>query len=132
MIVSIIIFLSFIIIPILCIRAMDKQVMEHENRRKNSIGRNHAFFVLSHGCGGDIHFDEMNENEIYETLKNLYEWLSVMNYPCINASDDSHLVEIKIFVDESYTTKVIGYITKDKVVFEGKEYIFDKEEENDL
>ena len=124
MIVSIIIFLSFIIIPILCIRAMDKQVMEHENRRKNSIGRNHAFFVLSHGCGGDIHFDEMNENEIYETLKNLYEWLSVMNYPCINASDDSHLVEIKIFVDESYTTKVIGYITKDKVVFEGKEYNF--------
>lgn len=47
-----------------------------------------------------------------------------MNYPCINASDDSHLAEIKIFVNESYKTKVIGYITKDKVVFEGKEYNF--------
>lgn len=128
MIVGIIIFLSFIVIFILGIRAMDKEVIELENRRKNSIGRNHAFFVYSHGSGGDIHFDEMNENEIYETLKNLYEWLSVMTYPCINASDNSHLVEIKIFVDESYTTKVIGYITKDKVVFEGKEYIFDNEE----
>ena len=127
MIVGIIIFLSFIVIFILGIRAMDKQEMKLENRRKNSIGRNHAFFVYSHGCGGDIHFDEMNENEIYETLKNFYEEFSVMSYPCINASDDSHLAEIKIFVDESYITKVIGYITKDKVVFEGKEYIFDKE-----
>ena len=124
MIVGIIIFLSFITILILGIRAMDKEVIEVENRRKNSIGRNHAFFVFSHGCGGDINFDEMNENEIYETLKNFYEEFSVMTYPCINASDDSHLAEIKIFVDENYTTKVIGYITKDKVVFEGKEYNF--------
>lgn len=128
MIVGIIIFLSFIAILILGIRAINKESIEYENRCKNSIGRNHAFFVFSHGCGGDINFDEMNENEIYETLKNLYEEFSVMTYPCINASDDSHLAEIKIFVDESYTTKVIGYITKDKVVFEGKEYIFDKEE----
>ena len=45
MIVNIIIFLSFIAILVLGIIAMDKQVMEHENRRKNSIGRNHAFFV---------------------------------------------------------------------------------------
>lgn len=127
MIVGIIIFVSFFIILILGIRAMDKQAIELENRRKNSIGRNHAFFVYSHGCGGDIHFDEKNENEIYETLKSLYEEFSVMTLPCINASDDSHLAEIKIFVDESYTTEVIGYITKDKVVFEGKEYIFDKE-----
>ena len=97
MIVGIIIFLSFIAISILGIRAMDKQVIEHENRRKNSIGRNHAFFVYSHGCGGDIHFDEKNENEIYETLKSLYEEFSVMTFPCINASDDSHLAEIKIF-----------------------------------
>jgi hypothetical protein len=124
MIVGIIIFLSFIAILILGIRAMDKQVMEFENRHKNSIGRNHACVVFSHGCGGDIHFDEMNENEIYETLKNLYEEFSVMTLPCINASDDSHLAEIKIFVDENYTTKLIGYITKDKVVFEGKEYNF--------
>lgn len=124
MVVGIIIFLSFIAIFILGIRAMDRQVMELENRRKNSIGRNHAFFVYSHGCGGDINFDEMNENEIYETLKKFYEEFSIMTYPCINASDDSHLAEIKIFVDESYTTKVIGYITKDKVVFEGKEYNF--------
>ena len=124
MIVGIIIFLLFVLILILGIRAMDKQLIEHENRIKNFIGRNHAFFVYSHGCGGDINFDEMNENEIYETLKKFYEEFSVMTYPCINASDDSHLAEIKIFVDESYTTKVIGYITKDKVVFEGKEYNF--------
>lgn len=124
MIVGIIIFLSFIAIGILGIRTMNKELIEYEDRCKNSIGRNHAFFVYSHGCGGDIHFDEMNENKIYETLKNFYKVFSVMNHPCINASNDSHLAEIKIFVNENYTTKVIGYITKDKVVFEGKEYNF--------
>lgn len=119
-IASIILFLSFMAIFILGIRAINKKSTEYEH----SIGRNHASFVYSHGCGGDIHFDEMNEDEIYETLKNLYTNFSIMNYPCINASDDSHLAEIKIFVDKSYKTKVIGYITKDKVVFEGKEYTF--------
>ena len=96
MIVGISIFVFFIILLVLGCKAFDKEQIEYENRLKNSIGRNHACVVFSHGCGGDIHFDEMNENEIYETLKNLYEEFSVMNYPCINASDDSHLAEIKI------------------------------------
>lgn len=126
MIVGIIIFLSFIALAVLGIRALDKESVEYKNRLKNSIGRNHAFYVFSHGCGGDIHFDEKNENEIYETLKSLYEEFSVMTFPCINASDDSHLAEIKIFVNENYKTKVIGYVTKNKVVFEGKSYSFSK------
>lgn len=126
MIVGIIVFLSFIALAVLGIRALDKESAEYENRLKDSIGRNHAFYVFSHGCGGDIHFDEKNENEIYETLKSLYEEFSVMTFPCINASDDSHLAEIKIFVNENYKTKVIGYVTKNKVVFEGKSYSFSK------
>ena len=36
-----------------------------------------------------------------------------------------HLAEFNIFIDENYTVKTIGYVTKDKVVFEGKEYHFD-------
>lgn len=98
---------------------------------KKYYGRNHCDIVDFHSCGGDIHFDEMNDEELYEKLKHDYFWYRVLDYPCVNAEDKSHLAEYRILL-RGYKVKTIGYITKDKVVFEGKEYIFDKEEENDL
>jgi hypothetical protein len=47
----------------------------------------------------------------------------VLDYPCCNAEDKSHLAEYRILL-RGDKVKTIGYITKDKVVFEGKEYNF--------
>lgn len=94
---------------------------------KKYYGRNHCSIVDSNSCGGDIHFDEMSEEDTYERLKNDYYWYRVLDYSCINAEDKSHLAEYRILL-RGDKVKTIGYITKDKVVFEGKEYIFDKKE----
>lgn len=45
---------------------------------------------------------------------------------CCNAKDKSHLVEYRILL-RGDKVKTIGYIIKDKVVFEGKEYNFQNE-----
>ena len=90
-------------------------------------GRNHCGIVCWNGCGGDIHFDEMTDEEIYEKLKNDYFLYREFERSCCNAEDKSHLAEYRILL-RGDKVKTIGYITKDKVVFEGKEYIFDKED----
>ena len=71
-------------------------------------------------------FLNMNNEEIYMRLKSDYFLFRRFDCPCVNAEDKSHLAEYRIFTKLG-KVKTIGYITKDKVVFEGKEYIFDKE-----
>lgn len=90
---------------------------------KKCDGRNHCSIVDFNSCSGDIHFNEMSEEEIYKRLKNDYFWYRVLDYPCVNAEDESHLAEYRILLGGN-KVKTIGYITKDKVVFEGKEYNF--------
>ncbi len=92
---------------------------------KKYYDRNHCDIVDFHSCGGDIHFDEMSDEELYEKLKRDYFLYSDADCPCVNAEDESHLAEYRILL-RGDKVKTIGYITKDKVVFEGKEYIFDK------
>lgn len=94
---------------------------------KKYYGRNHCGIVCWNGSGDDIHFDEMNDEEIYEKLKNDYFIYREFDRSCCNAEDKSHLAEYRILL-RGDKVKTIGYITKDKVVFEGKEYIFDKED----
>ena len=120
-----IIFYSFISILLFCgfYLMLDDDLDFH----KKYYGRNHCSIVDSNSCGGDIHFDEMSEEEIYERLKNDYFWYRVLDCSCINAKEESHLAEYRILT-RGDKVKTIGWITKDKVVFEGKEYIFDKEE----
>lgn len=96
MIVGIFVFLLFVIMAILGCRALDKEEKEIEER-KNFIGRNHASLVTSHSVGGDYHFDEMNDEELYDFLKNMYEMCHVLPFPCMNADDSSHLAEFNIF-----------------------------------
>ena len=125
MISGIIIFVLFFVIGILGIRALD-------NEWKNSqcsIGRNHACVVFYAGCGGDVHFDEMNDKELLSLLKCEYDIYRYMPFPCINADDSSHLAEFRIFTNARHNVETIGYITKDKVVFEGREYYFGNDEE---
>ena len=96
MIVGIFIFLLFIIMATLGVRLLNKE----EKAIKDFIGRNHASLVTSHSVGGDYHFDEMNDEELYDFLKNIYEMCHDLPYPCINADDSSHLAEFNIFTDE--------------------------------
>ncbi len=120
-----IIFYSFVSILLFCgfYIMLDDDLDFHEKY----YGRNHCGIVCWNGSGGDIHFDEMTDEEIYELLKHDYYLYRDLDYPCVNAKDESHLAEYRILL-RGHKVKTIGYITKDKVVFEGKEYIFDKEE----
>ena len=125
MIIFAIIFYSFVSILLFCgfYLMLDDDFDFHKK-----YGRNHCAIVDFHSCGGDIHFDEMSDEEIYKLLEHDYFIYRVLDYPCVNAEDKSHLAEYRILL-RGHKVKTIGYITKDKVVFEGKEYIFDKEEE---
>ena len=92
---------------------------------KNNLGRNHCGIVTFNSSGGDIHFDDMSQEELAERLKSDYEMFSYNDRPCVNAEDSTHLAEYRMFVNRKGRVKTIGYVTKDKVVFEGKEYYFD-------
>lgn len=89
-----------------------------------SLSRNHCGIVTFNGSGGDIHFDDMTQDELLERLQSDYKLFSCFNRPCVNAKDPTHLAEYRIFTNRKGNVKTIGYITKDKVVFEGKEYYF--------
>ena len=121
-----IIFYSFVSILLFC--GFYLMLDDDFDFYKKYYGRNHCAIVDFHSCGGDIHFDEMSDEEIYKLLEHDYFWYRVLDYPCVNAEDKSHLAEYRILL-RGHKVKTIGYITKDKVVFEGKEYIFDKEDE---
>lgn len=123
-----IIFYTFVIV--LFLYALYLVLDDYFDFHKKYYGRNHCGIVCWNGSGGNIHFDEMTDEEIYERLKNDYFMYREFDYPCVNAEDKSHLAEYRILL-RGDKVKTIGYITKDKVVFEGKEYIFDKEKEND-
>ena len=101
------------------------------NLINNFYGRKHTSLIVFNGGGGDINFDEMSETELTNYLRNDFNVWHNWKYPCINAKHPSHIAEYRILLRDD-KVKTIGWITKDKVVFEGKEYIFDKEEENDL
>ena len=90
-----------------------------ENIDENSFGRNHCGIVTFSSSGYDIHFDEMTDEEIYNRLKNDYYFFHHLNKPCYK----NHLAEYRI-ITKNYKVKTIGWITKNKVVFEGKEYKF--------
>ena len=120
-----IIFYSFVSILLFC--GFYLMLDDDFDFHKKYYGRNHCDIVDFHSCGGDIHFDEMTDEEIYEKLKNDYFIYREFDRSCCNAEDKSHLAEYRILL-RGHKVKTIGYITKDKVVFEGKEYIFDKEE----
>lgn len=91
---------------------------------KNDLGRNHCGIVTFNSSGGDIHFNDMTQEELAERLKFDYKLFSRFDRPCVNAEDPTHLAEYRIFTNRKGRVKTIGYITKDKVVFEGKEYYF--------
>lgn len=91
---------------------------------KDKVGRNHCGIVTSFSSGGDIHFDEMSQVELVKQLESDFQLHSVMEGPCINALHKSHLAEYRIFTNRRGKVKTIGYITKNRVVFEGKEYYF--------
>ena len=91
---------------------------------KKDLGRNHCGIVTFIGSGGYIHFDDMTQDELIEQLKIDYKLFSCLSRPCTNAEDSTHLAEYRIFTNRKGRVKTIGYITKDKVVFEGKEYHF--------
>ena len=120
-----IIFYSFVSILLFC--GFYLMLDDDFDFHKKYYGRNHCDIVDFHSCGGDIHFDEMTDEEIYEKLKNDYFIYREFDRSCCNAEDKSHLAEYRSLL-RGHKVKTIGYITKDKVVFEGKEYIFDKEE----
>lgn len=94
---------------------------------KNKVGRNHCGIVTGFSSGGDIHFDEMSQVELVKQLESDFRVHSVMEGPCINALDNSHLAEYRIFTTRRGRVKTIGYITKNRVVFEGRSYYFSKE-----
>lgn len=116
-----IIFYSFVSILLFC--GFYLMLDDDFDFHKKYYGRNHCDIVDFHSCGGDIHFDEMTDEEIYEKLKNDYFIYREFDRSCCNAEDKSHLVEYRILL-RGHKVKTIGYITKDKVVFEGKEYNF--------
>ena len=91
---------------------------------KKDLGRNHCGIVNFNSSGGDIHFDDMTQEELIERLKSDYKLFSCVDRHCVNAEDPTHLAEYRIFTNRKGKVKTIGYITKDKVVFEGKEYHF--------
>ena len=91
---------------------------------KKDLGRNHCGIVTSNSSSGDIHFDDMTQDELIERLKSDYKLFSRFDISCVNAEDPTHLAEYRIFTNRKGRVKTIGYITKDKVVFEGKEYNF--------
>ena len=124
MTIFVIIFYTFV--SVLVLYTLYLMLDDDFDFHKKHYGRNHCSIVDFNSCGGDIHFDEMSEEETYERLKNDYYWYRVLDCSCINAEDKSHLAEYRISL-RGDKVKTIGYITKDKVVFEGKEYIFDKE-----
>ena len=121
MTVFVIIFYSFI--TILLFYGFYLMLYDDFDFYKKYYGRNHCGIVCWDGSHGDIHFDEMTDEEIYEKLKNDYFLCRVLDYSCVNAEDKSHLAEYRILL-RGNKVKTIGYITKDKVVFEGKEYNF--------
>ena len=99
-----------------------------------------SFFIIKHNksketcsvitCSDVYHrFDlnKMNKCEKYEQLKKDYYRFRHLNKSCCKAHDESHVAEYR-YINEFGNVKTIGYITKEKLVFEGKEYIFDKEE----
>lgn len=90
-------------------------------------GRNHCGLITFSASGGDIHFNDMNDQELYDKLKFDYNVIKHFNKPCANYVDESHLAEYR-YITKNGKVKTIGWITKDKVVFEGKEYIFREEE----
>lgn len=89
-------------------------------------GLNHCGIVTSNSSGGDIHFMDMSEDEITTRLKSDYYVFRDWKRPCVNAKDPSHLVEYR-YITKMGNVKTIGYITKDKVVFGGRTYIFSDE-----
>lgn len=120
---------SYVIMAILAIAvlAVFYKAFTQELINKNSIGRNHCGIVTNFSSGGDIHFDEMNQKELLKQLESDFRFCSNLESPCINATHKSHLAEYRIFTNRMGKVKTIGYITKDKVVFEGKTYYFGKE-----
>lgn len=120
---------SYVIMAILAIAvlAVFYKAFTQELINKNSIGRNHCGIVTNFSSGGDIHFDEMNQKELLKQLESDFRFCSNLESPCINAAHKSHLAEYRIFTNRMGKVKTIGYITKDKVVFEGKTYYFGKE-----
>lgn len=71
----------------------------------------------------------MNQEELVKQLESDFRLHSVTEGPCINALDKSHIAEYRIFANRRGRVKTIGYITKNKVVFEGKSYYFKVENE---
>ena len=89
-------------------------------------GINHCGIVTSNSSGGDIHFEDMTEDDVTTRLKNDYYVFRDWERQCINAEDPSHLAEYR-YITKRGRVKTIGYITKDKVVFRGRTYIFPEE-----
>lgn len=66
----------------------------------------------------------MSRKELVKQFKSDFQVHSVMEGPCINAEDKSYIAEYRIFTNRRGKVKTTGYITKNKVVFEGRSYYF--------
>lgn len=119
-IVGIIICISLIVGPIVAIIWIS---FSSDFISKNKIGRNHCGIVISGSSGGDIRFDEMSETEFLSFLN--YCFKTYRNNITFN---EGHTAEFRIFTNRIGNVKTIGYITSEKVVFEGREYYFPIEE----
>lgn len=90
---------------------------------KNEAGPRHVGIVHSNGGGGDINYIDLPENKLMENLYEDYMVFHNWGKQCINAANSSHVVEYR-YLTRRGRSKTIGYITKDKVVFNGKTYWF--------
>ena len=91
---------------------------------RNDLGRGHCALVTYCSCGGDINFNSMSEMELLEFLERDY-----YNFRDSLTFEEDHTAEYRIFTNLKGHVKTIGYITADKVVFEGRTYYFPKEKE---
>ena len=90
---------------------------------KKDAGPRHVGIVHSSGGGGDINYIDLPEDKLMENLYEDYMVFHNWGEPCINAQDPSHVAEYR-YLTRRGRVKTIGYITKDKVVFDGTTYWF--------
>lgn len=71
---------------------------------------------------GSMPVEDYNEDELLSFLASEYYKASRWTKPALNATDKSHIFEYGAYTDEYGNGKLIGYITKDKIVFRDKHY----------
>ena len=98
------------------------EVLSSEFLKKSQLGRGHCGIVTANSSGGDIDFNAKSERDLIDSLKRDY-----YRFRYGDTFNNGHTAEYKVFTNRRGQVKIIGYITKEKVVFEGREYYFPEE-----